>query len=61
MATYTLRICDIAFPRPQWLRERASTLRYTYITCHTFRSWSNKYDPLHILQGGSNMTGTICV
>jgi len=21
------------FPRPQWLRERASVLRYTYIAC----------------------------
>jgi quinol-cytochrome oxidoreductase complex cytochrome b subunit len=23
----------IAFPRQKWLRERASMLRYTYITC----------------------------
>jgi len=23
----------IAFPRQQWLRERASVLRYTYIAC----------------------------
>jgi hypothetical protein len=23
----------IAFPRQQWLRERASVLRYTYIVC----------------------------
>jgi hypothetical protein len=23
----------VAFPRQQWLRERASVLRYTYIVC----------------------------
>jgi hypothetical protein len=26
-------ICDTAFPQQQWLRERASMLRYTYIGC----------------------------
>jgi hypothetical protein len=26
----------IAFPRQQWLRERASILRYTYIACLVF-------------------------
>jgi hypothetical protein len=34
-ATYTHSeyIILIDFPRQQWLRERASMLRYTYITC----------------------------
>ena len=26
-------ICNTTFPRQQWLRERASMLRYTYIAC----------------------------
>jgi hypothetical protein len=28
---HTLRICDTAFPRQQWLSERAGILRYAYI------------------------------
>jgi len=31
---HTLRICNTYYlPRQQWLRERASMLRYTYISC----------------------------
>jgi hypothetical protein len=33
-ATNTLEYVILtAFPRQEWLRERASMLRYTYITC----------------------------
>jgi hypothetical protein len=32
-ATDTLGICNTAFPRQQWFRERAAMLRYTYIAC----------------------------
>jgi hypothetical protein len=36
----TLYLMFIAFPRPQWLRERASALHYTYIACLTvIRVW----------------------
>jgi hypothetical protein len=31
--THTHRICNNAFPWQQWLRERASILRYTYFAC----------------------------
>jgi hypothetical protein len=31
--THTEYVIFIAFPRQKWLRERASTLRYTYISC----------------------------
>jgi hypothetical protein len=31
--TNTLIIFNNAFPRQQWLRKRASMLRYTYIVC----------------------------
>ena len=32
--THTLRICNTyCFRRQQWLRERASMLRYTYFAC----------------------------
>jgi hypothetical protein len=30
---HTLRICNTALTRQQWLRERASLLRYTYVAC----------------------------
>jgi hypothetical protein len=30
---YTFRICKTAVPLQQWLHERASMLRYTYIAC----------------------------
>jgi hypothetical protein len=32
--THSEYITLIAFPRQQWLRERASVVRYAYITCH---------------------------
>ena len=31
--THTEYVTFIAFPLQQWLRERASVLRYTYIAC----------------------------
>jgi hypothetical protein len=31
--THSEYVTLIAFPRQQWLRERASVLRYTYIAC----------------------------
>jgi hypothetical protein len=31
--THSEYVIIIAFPLQQWLRERASTLRYTYIAC----------------------------
>jgi len=31
--TYSKYVIRIAFPRQQWLRERASTLSYTYAAC----------------------------
>jgi hypothetical protein len=31
--THTEYVIFIVFTLPQWLRERASMLRYTYITC----------------------------
>ena len=31
--THSEHVTLIAFPRQQWLRERASVLRYTYIAC----------------------------
>jgi hypothetical protein len=31
--THTQYLTLIAFPRQEWLRERASVLRYTYISC----------------------------
>jgi hypothetical protein len=34
--THTQYVILIAFPRQQWLRERASMLRYTYIACFLF-------------------------
>jgi hypothetical protein len=34
MARHIPEICNtLAFPRQEWLRERASVLRYTYIVC----------------------------
>jgi len=30
-----------AFPRQQWLRERAPMLRYTYVTCLCFYMYFN--------------------
>ena len=32
--SHTEHVILIAFPRQQWLRERASMLRYTYIASH---------------------------
>jgi hypothetical protein len=32
-AVRTFRLCDTAFPRQQWFRERASIWRYRYIVC----------------------------
>jgi hypothetical protein len=31
--THSEYVILIAFPRQQWLRERASMLRYTYVAC----------------------------
>jgi hypothetical protein len=31
--THSEHLIRIAFPRQQWLRERASILHYTYISC----------------------------
>jgi hypothetical protein len=36
--THSEYIIHIAFPRQQWLRERASILRYTYIACFIYPS-----------------------
>ena len=44
--THSKYVIVIAFTRQQWLRERASMLRYTYIACrveyYTFGASSNK-------------------
>ena len=38
----------IAFPQPQWFRERASMLRYTYIVCLVTFIWRcAKYSQVH--------------
>jgi len=40
--TNTQYVTLIAFPPPQWLHERSSVLRYTYITCvvrFSFATW----------------------
>jgi len=34
--THSEYVILVAFPRQQWLRERASVLRYTYIACLVF-------------------------
>jgi hypothetical protein len=34
--THSEYVILIVFPRKQWLRERASVLRYTYIACLVF-------------------------
>jgi len=42
--THSEYVIRVAFPHQQWLRERASVLRYTYIVCrsHFFINYSNK-------------------
>jgi len=38
-ATDTLRICNTAFPRQQWWRERPSMLRLPVWFCTSHRYW----------------------
>jgi len=52
--THTHRLCKlVAFPQQQWLHERASMLRYTYIAC-LFMNWQyvvsedGKHVPQHV-------------
>ena len=33
IGTHSERAVSVAFPLQQWLRERATVLRYTYIAC----------------------------
>jgi hypothetical protein len=40
--THTEYVILIAFPRHQWLRERASMLRYTYIACLVITARANR-------------------
>ena len=45
--TYSECVIHISFPRQQWLRERASMLRYTYTVCLVIlnlRGFSNCLD-----------------
>jgi hypothetical protein len=42
--THSVYVILIAFPRQQWLRERASILRYTYVSCLV----KNKYFTLGV-------------
>jgi len=38
---HTLTICNTAFPRQQWLRERASMLRHTWPTLPVLYRYAN--------------------
>ena len=38
--THTGFVTLIAFPTQQWLHERASMLRYTYIACLVVYDWA---------------------
>ena len=42
---HTEYVVLIAFPRQQWLRERASTLRYAYIACRVSYRVRNRVQP----------------
>jgi hypothetical protein len=59
--THSECVMFIAFPRHQWLHERASVLRYTYICCHvTFcHTWIH-----HSLLGNAGLdldsSGMLC-
>jgi hypothetical protein len=37
--THSAYVTLIAFPLQQWLRERASVLRYTYLGCRVLNRW----------------------
>jgi hypothetical protein len=43
--THSEYVILIAFPRQQWLRERVSVLRYTYIDCLVERNFDST-DPI---------------
>jgi len=63
--THSAYVILIAFPLQQWLRERASILRYTYIAClvymfhcHLILQADNYF--LHFLEGSGTFAAVMC-
>jgi hypothetical protein len=57
--THSQYVILIAFPLQQWLRERASILRYTYVACLVNIPYSELAIP-HIIQVTAHVTINTC-
>jgi hypothetical protein len=49
--TYSEYVIIIAFPLQQWLHDRASVLRYTYIACRVFTHTASAKQKMHLIEG----------
>jgi hypothetical protein len=54
--THSEYVIVVAFPRQQWLRERASVLRYTYIACILIKIIASHLVKFMFLTSGSSFS-----
>jgi hypothetical protein len=59
--THSEYVILIAFPRQQWLRERASVLRYKYIACRVFELLYNNHGAHSVVSIGLQRTKVVHV